>query len=105
MQKLQRHDLTFQITRGGEEKSQPQRRLFLSAESAEILSRFYPFHPSVSFIRKIFPPVSPCISASSFLRTLFRGAFTRRIRWCKDGRKGKFRRTCLLLLTLPSEAR
>lgn len=103
MQKLQRHDLTFQITRGeGKEKSQPQRCLFLSAESVlKSCLDFAPFTPFVSFIRKIFPPVSP--SASSFLRALFREAFTRRIRWCKDGRKGKFCRTCLLVLC--SEAR
>lgn len=62
MQKLQRHDLTFQITRGGEEKSQPQRRLFLSAESAlKSCLDFTPFTlPSLLFGKSflLFRPVS-----------------------------------------------
>ena len=97
MQKLQRHDLTFQITRGkgGKEKSQPQRRLFLSAESAlKSCLEFCPFHPFRLFYSE---NLSSCF-ALGFLRALFREAFTGRIRWCKDGRKGKFRRTCLLVL-------
>lgn len=60
----------------------------------EILSRFCPFHPFRLFYSK---NLSSCF-ALGFLRALFREAFTGRIRWCKDGRKGKFRRTCLLVL-------
>lgn len=82
----------FQITRG----KGGQRKIPTTAPSlpvcgirVEILSRFCPFHPFRLFYSE---NLSSCF-ALGFLRALFREAFTGRIRWCKDGRKGKFRRT------------
>lgn len=109
-EKIRRHAkitaarLTFQITRGkgGKEKSQPQRRLFLSAESAlKSCLDFAPFTPFVSFIRKIFPPVSPSAFSVPYSVKLLRDGLD----GAKMVVKGNFVERVCSFLPIPSEAR